>query len=283
MSKNLKNKEKALIEVKRLKAEKFFKSLNFEKRQYVLEFAELKNVDFQDRFLHDIDLCTTAAIVETFEHLSFEEIKNLCERIGELYGSHIKTIKERGNSMAKLNKIQDDVRVEVNKLLGNGLNQKKSIDELKIKFPLLSIAELTNAYKKVKEEFKSKKVVKIEEDKKEISTDEAVKYIFSEEPEYKIPEEIKEEIKAEVKDIIKESSLKVLSKEIIAIGAFGEYKKNEKGVTVKSKNITFGSIKDVRKRTKDEIEKIKSQIENLKIDMDNLAGIALEVEEMFSM
>lgn len=279
MSKNLKNKEKALIEVKRLKAEKFFKSLNFEKRQYVLEFAELKNADFQDRFLHDIDLCTTAAIVETFEDLSFEEIKNLCERIGELYGSHIKTIKERGNSMAKLNKIQDDVRVEVNKLLENGLNQKKSVEELKIKFPLLSIAELTNAYKKVKEEFKSKKVVKIEEGKKEISTEEAVKYIFSEEPEYKIPEEIK----AEVKDISKESNLKVLSKEIIAVGTFGEYKKNEKGVTVKSKNITFGSIKDVRKRTEDEIEKIKKQIENLKIDMDNLAGIALEVEEMFSM
>ena len=178
-----------------------------------------------------------------------------------------------------------------------GCNQKVSVKLLQEEFPTLSIAMITNAFKKVKAMVKEEKTleavkeaVKLEEVKNEVEYDEEIEamaeYILEEEVKESIVEEKEAEKKAKeaekkreipaVEDKVEEikvegsekemSNLKVV-KEVVKVvsreleGEFGKYIADENGV--KREDKTFKDLAAVEIYKKEQLAKFEREIAEL--------------------
>lgn len=288
----------ALAMQEKIKIEKWFKSLNFTQRHYLERYAEEYYRRTQDPINEAMDCCISAALIQWFEELEYNDILEFQDFMLELMKDHVeidKGLKARGiDIMKNKRELEPQVRIKATELIKEGKNQKAAIEILASDFPTLSKASLTNAFKKVKQEIKdadklkaitavTKKridageVIKAEDVIKENEgiTEEhkaAYKEIFNEPYE----EELKIEREREIADFAKENNsertLKIVRKETVAIGKYGEYTLNLDGVKVGIWN--FKNIADINKYEKMEVEKLKKQIAEVE-------GRAAEAREMF--
>lgn len=265
----------ALAMQEKIKIEKWFKSLNFTQRHYLERYAEEYYRRTQDPINEAMDCCISAALIQWFEELEYNDILEFQDFMLELMKDHVeidKGLKARGiDIMKNKRELEPQVRIKATELIKEGKNQKAAIEILASDFPTLSKASLTNAFKKVKQEIKAEDVIK----ENEGITEEhkaAYKEIFNEPYE----EELKIEREREIADFAKENNsertLKIVRKETVAIGKYGEYTLNLDGVKVGIWN--FKNIADINKYEKMEVEKLKKQIAEVE-------GRAAEAREMF--
>lgn len=255
--------------------QRWVKSLN----PIEIDFIQMYAKELYAPVINNFDCCITATLLQEFEDMSFQEVCIFQDKMIEMLNEHVevdKSLKIKGvDIMANKDKLEPKVVQEVEKILGEGkLNQKQSIEHLKMKFPTLSIASLTNCYKKVKELNKSKMEVTEERAKAE----EKVVTIANKE-EIKAAETEREK---DIKEISKKvDTLKIVSKQIVVEGMFGQYTKTETGVTFKNEYWT--SVKEVKEKTEEVVEELKKQIESLEQKIDYITAVSLEIEQVFNM
>lgn len=295
----------ALAMQEKIKIEKWFKSLNFTQRHYLEKYAEEYYRRTQEPINEAMDCCISAALIQWFEELEYNDILEFQDFMLELMKDHVeidKGLKERGiDIMKNKRELEPQVRAKATELIKEGKNQKAAIEILASVFPTLSKASLTNAFKKVKQEIKDADKLKaiatvtknridagevrkaedvIKENEaslKDKITEEhkaAYEKIFNEkfDEESNKANEREEEIKQFVKDNSTEKTLKIIKKEMVAVGKFGEYTLNLEGLKVGAWN--FKNIADIDKYEKIEVEKLKKQIAEIE-------GRAAEAREMF--
>lgn len=295
----------ALAMQEKIKIEKWFKSLNFTQRHYLERYAEEYYRRIQEPINEAMDCCISAALIQRFEDLEYSDILDFQDFMLELMTEHAnidKGLKARGIDIMKNKKdLEPKVRARATELIKEGKNQKAAIEILAADFATLSKASLTNAFKKVKQEIKdadklkaiatvtkkridagevrkAEDVIKENESslKDKITEEHKTAYekIFNEkfDEDHDKVNEREEEIKQFVKDNSSDGTLKIIKKETVAIGKFGEYTLNMEGVKVGIWN--FKNISDVNRYKKMEVEKLKRQIAEIE-------GRAAEAREMF--
>lgn len=299
-SKKLANTDKnimALAMQEKIKIEKWLKGLNFTQRHYLELYAQEYYKRTQAPINEAMDCCISAALIQMFEELDYDEILEFQEFMLELIREHVeidKGLKERGIDIMKNKKdLEPKVRVRVEELVKAGEKQSESIKILAIEFPTLSKASLTNAYKQVKQEIKDaedlKETVK-KETRKEVNKEVEVKLPFTEEEKEKInqdhieayekifnePFEEISEREREIKEFVEKhnlkTELKVIKREVLAIGKYGEYIRDLEGVKVA--DLLFKSIEEVNQYEKIQIDKLRKRIEEIE-------GFAAESRDMF--
>lgn len=252
-----------------------------------LEFIHMYAKETYAPIINNFDLCSTAALIQQFEGMSLEEIYEFQTTVTDLMREETEVEKELNKKgidiMKNMKEIEPKIRKDIEKMLTKGVkSQKQAIEDLKMKYPTLSIASITNCYKKVKTDFKDK-----------LDTEKAAEYILEdsvkEEPKKVVTVAAKEEITATVEDRkeeIKEianrvDTLRVISKQIVVEGIYGQYTKNEDGVKFCDEYWTSSDA--VRKDAAMKVEKLKEEIEKLEKEMDHITGKALELEQVFAM
>ena len=303
-----KEKEKKKETNKKVEAMAWFKSLPPTKQLLIDSLIKMEAKKENSNLIEAIDRCFSAAIIQEFDFLEWEDVKKIIDNSADLMlddANKMKKLKDRfGGSyeMAtkKINELGPEVENRIRELICAGYNQKVSIKMLQEEFKDLSTAMITNAYKKTKaiikdeqklkeiaiQEEKSEEVVNrikevIEESDNEI--EDAIEYIFDE----KIKKEnVKEEPQIQIER--KNSKLKVV-KEITKIierevqGEYGLYNIRGAVVTVDEK-FAFSNVEDVNSWASFEREELVKQLEEIKAKINHVNSCeaeAIEVIETF--
>ena len=303
-----KEKEKKKETNKKVEAMAWFKSLPPTKQLLIDSLIKMEAKKENSNLIEAIDRCFSAAIIQEFDFLEWEDVKKIIDNSADLMlddAQKMKKLKDRfGGSyeMAtkKINELGPEVENRIRELIGAGYNQKVSIKMLQEEFKDLSTAMITNAYKKtkaiIKDEQKLKEIAIQEEKSEEVvnrikevigepdnEIEDAIEYIFDE----KIKKEnAKEESQKQVE--IKNSKLKVV-KEITKVierevqGEYGLYNIRGAVVTVDEK-FAFSNVEDVNSWASFEREELVKQLEEIKAKINHVNSCeaeAIEVIETF--
>lgn len=303
-----KEKEKKRETNKKVEAMAWFKSLPQTKQLLIDSLIKMEAKKENSNLIEAIDRCFSAAIIQEFDFLEWEDVKKIIDNSADLMlddANKMKKLKDRfGGSyeMAtkKINELGPEVENRIRELICAGYNQKVSIKMLQEEFKDLSTAMITNAYKKtkaiIKDEQKLKEIAIQEEKSEEVvnrikevigepdnEIEDAIEYIFDE----KIKKEnVKEESQKQVE--IKNSKLKVV-KEITKVierevqGEYGLYNIRGAVVTVDEK-FAFSNVEDVNSWASFEREELVKQLEEIKAKINHVNSCeaeAIEVIETF--
>ena len=303
-----KEKEKKKETNKKVEAMAWFKSLPPTKQLLIDSLIKMEAKKENSNLIEAIDRCFSAAIIQEFDFLEWEDVKKIIDNSADLMlddANKMKKLKDRfGGSyeMAtkKINELGPEVENRIRELICAGYNQKVSIKMLQEEFKDLSTAMITNAYKKtkaiIKDEQKLKEIAIQEEKSEEVvnrikevigepdnEIEDAIEYIFDE----KIKKEnVKEEPQIQIER--KNSKLKVV-KEITKIierevqGEYGLYNIRGAVVTVDEK-FAFSNVEDVNSWASFEREELVKQLEEIKAKINHVNSCeaeAIEVIETF--
>lgn len=316
-------KEKKKEENKKVEALAWFRALPPTKKVLINSLVKLEAEENTNNMIEAIYRCLSATLIQSLEDLELEEINKIIDKCVGLMEEDTKKIRKLKESLGgsydmaikKVNKMGEVVEKRVRELIEEGFNQKVSIKMLQEEFKDLSIAMLTNAYKKTKasvvEEEKGNDV--LGESDKEVA--DALEYIFEDELKEDVKDNIADENKAhteekedkcinipkeiekanteennKVETIVKNknSKLKVV-KEITKVierdvqGEYGLY--NIKGTVVTvDEEFAFSSAKDVSCWASTEREGLLKQMEEIKAKINHINSCeqeAIEVIETF--
>lgn len=303
-----KEKEKKKETNKKVEAMAWFKSLPPTKQLLIDSLIKMEAKKENSNLIEAIDRCFSAAIIQEFDFLEWEDVKKIIDNSADLMlddANKMKKLKDRfGGSyeMAtkKINELGPEVENRIRELICAGYNQKLSIKMLQEEFKDLSTAMITNAYKKtkaiIKDEQKLKEIAIQEEKSEEVvnrikevigepdnEIEDAIEYIFDE----KIKKEnVKEEPQIQIER--KNSKLKVV-KEITKVierevqGEYGLYNIRGAVVTVDEK-FAFSNVEDVNSWASFEREELVKQLEEIKAKINHVNSCeaeAIEVIETF--
>ena len=303
-----KEKEKKKETNKKVEAMAWFKSLPPTKQLLIDSLIKMEAKKENSNLIEAIDRCFSAAIIQEFDFLEWEDVKKIIDNSADLMlddANKMKKLKDRfGGSyeMAtkKINELGPEVENRIGELICAGYNQKVSIKMLQEEFKDLSTAMITNAYKKtkaiIKDEQKLKEIAIQEEKSEEVvnrikevigepdnEIEDAIEYIFDE----KIKKEnVKEEPQIQIER--KNSKLKVV-KEITKVierevqGEYGLYNIRGAVVTVDEK-FAFSNVEDVNSWASFEREELVKQLEEIKAKINHVNSCeaeAIEVIETF--
>lgn len=303
-----KEKEKKKETNKKVEAMAWFKSLPPTKQLLIDSLIKMEAKKENSNLIEAIDRCFSAAIIQEFDFLEWEDVKKIIDNSADLMlddANKMKKLKDRfGGSyeMAtkKINELGPEVENRIGELIAAGYNQKLSIKMLQEEFKDLSTAMITNAYKKtkaiIKDEQKLKEIAIQEEKSEEVvnrikevigepdnEIEDAIEYIFDE----KIKKEnVKEEPQIQIER--KNSKLKVV-KEITKVierevqGEYGLYNIRGAVVTVDEK-FAFSNVEDVNSWASFEREELVKQLEEIKAKINHVNSCeaeAIEVIETF--
>lgn len=230
----LQDREEQQKRKREIKLEKWFKGLSKDQKVLIEEMAKIESKKAIERAGDYLNHSITAAATLVFEDKSLKEINKMFDLSAAMFTESTEKEKELKNEfggtyMSKLKDLEKELILESTKLIKNKVKQSEAIKELIFKFPKLSKAQITNCYKKVKEDITpllnnkiEPKTTKVVDDKVESKKIEEVK-----EPENK--EEIKD---MEVKKV---SSLKIKNIKLEVEGNNGTYIA-EKGTVKLDKN-----------------------------------------------
>lgn len=316
-------KEKKKEENKKVEALAWFRALPPTKKVLINSLVKLEAEENTNNMIEAIYRCLSATLIQSLEDLELEEINKIIDKCVGLMEEDTKKIRKLKESLGgsydmaikKVNKMGEVVEKRVRELIEEGFNQKVSIKMLQEEFKELSIAMLTNAYKKTKasvvEEEKGNDV--LGESDKEVA--DALEYIFEDELKEDVKDNIADENKTyteekedkginipkeiekanteennKVETIVKNknSKLKVV-KEITKVierdvqGEYGLY--NIKGTVVTvDEEFAFSSAKDVSCWASTEREGLLKQMEEIKAKINHINSCeqeAIEVIETF--
>ena len=303
-----KEKEKKKETNKKVEAMAWFKSLPPTKQLLIDSLIKMEAKKENSNLIEAIDRCFSAAIIQEFDFLEWEDVKKIIDNSADLMlddANKMKKLKDRfGGSyeMAtkKINELGPEVENRIRELICAGYNQKVSIKMLQEEFKDLSTAMITNAYKKtkaiIKDEQKLKEIAIQEEKSEEVvnrikevigepdnEIEDAIEYIFDE----KIKKEnVKEEPQIQIER--KNSKLKVV-KEVTKVierevqGEYGLYNIRGAVVTVDEK-FAFSNVEDVNSWASFEREELVKQLEEIKAKINHVNSCeaeAIEVIETF--
>lgn len=259
---------------KKVEALAWFRSLPETKRVLIDSLIKIEAKKDNESLIQAIDRCFTAAIIQEFDFLEWNEIEQIIDVSAELMmDDAIKTkkMKEKmgGNydmAMKKINEMSPAVEKRIRELIKDGYNQKSSVKMLVEEFRELSTAMLTNAYKKTKslvaDEQKIKTKVEneaLEDSDKEI--DNAVKYIL---------EDNNEEDKKEVIGGHEDDELEIVNEiRILDIkGKFGNY--HVENAIVEFDEMAFMNKSEINSWASEKREKIAKEIAILKSKINEI-------------
>ena len=303
-----KEKEKKKETNKKVEAMAWFKSLPPTKQLLIDSLIKMEAKKENSNLIEAIDRCFSAAIIQEFDFLEWEDVKKIIDNSADLMLDDANKMKKLKDSFGgsyematkKINELGPEVENRIRELIGAGYNQKVSIKMLQEEFKDLSTAMITNAYKKtkaiIKDEQKLKEIAIQEEKSEEVvnrikevigepdnEIEDAIEYIFDE----KIKKEnVKEEPQKQVE--IKNSKLKVV-KEITKVieryvqGEYGLYNIRGAVVTVDEK-FAFSNVEDVNSWASFEREELVKQLEEIKAKINHVNSCeaeAIEVIETF--
>lgn len=313
-------KEKKKESNKKVEAMAWLRSLPPAKQTLINSLVKIEAKKDNDNLLQAIDRCFSAAVIQEFENLEWQDIERVIDKSAELMlddAHKVKSLKESlgGSYDMAIKKINEEMAPEVEKrvreLIAEGFNQKVSIKMLQEEFRDLSTAMLTNAYKKTKAKVAEEKANEIKdvlgEPDKEVA--DALEYIFEDEIQEDVevenkaileekedkgintPKEIEkantEENKG-VETMVKKSKLKVVNEVIKVIerdvqGEYGLY--NIKGTVVTvDEEFAFSSVEDVNCWASSEREMLLKQMEEIKAKINHINSCeheAIEVIETY--
>lgn len=295
-------KEKKKESNKKVEALAWFRSLPPAKQILIDSLVKIEAKKDNDNLLQAIDRCFSAAVIQEFENLEWQDIERVIDKSAELMlddAHKMKNLKESlGGSydmaVKKVNEMGEVVEKRVRELITEGFNQKVSIKMLQEEFKDLSTAMLTIAYKKTKaavvEEEKgndvSNKIKEVlGEPDKEVA--DALEYIFEEENKAIVEEKENKGINAPkeiekantegnkgVKTMVKNSKLRVRSVE----GEHGIYNIGDSVVTIGE--FAFGSTKEVNKWASNEREELIKQMNEIKDKINHINSCEEEITEV---
>ena len=303
-----KEKEKKKETNKKVEAMAWFKSLPPTKQLLIDSLIKMEAKKENSNLIEAIDRCFSAAIIQEFDFLEWEDVKKIIDNSADLMlddANKMKKLKDRfGGSyeMAtkKINELGPEVENRLREVIGAGYNQKVSIKMLQEEFKDLSTAMITNAYKKtkaiIKDEQKLKEIAIQEEKSEEVvnrikevigepdnEIEDAIEYIFDE----KIKKEnVKEEPQIQIER--KNSKLKVV-KEVTKVierevqGEYGLYNIRGAVVTV-NEEFAFMNVEDVNCWASATREELVKQLEEIKSKINHVNSCeaeAIEVIETF--
>ena len=303
-----KEKEKKKETNKKVEAMAWFKSLPPTKQLLIDSLIKMEAKKENSNLIEAIDRCFSAAIIQEFDFLEWEDVKKIIDNSADLMLDDAQKMKKLKDSFGgsyemaikKINELGPEVEDRIREVIGAGYNQKVSIKMLQEEFKDLSTAMITNAYKKtkaiIKDEQKLKEIAIQEEKSEEVvnrikevigepdnEIEDAIEYIFDE----KIKKEnVKEEPQKQVE--IKNSKLKVV-KEITKVieryvqGEYGLYNIRGAVVTVDEK-FAFSNVEDVNSWASFEREELVKQLEEIKAKINHVNSCeaeAIEVIETF--
>ena len=303
-----KEKEKKKETNKKVEAMAWFKSLPPTKQLLIDSLIKMEAKKENSNLIEAIDRCFSAAIIQEFDFLEWEDVKKIIDNSADLMlddANKMKKLKDRfGGSyeMAtkKINELGPEVENRIRDFICAGYNQKVSIKMLQEEFKDLSTAMITNAYKKtkaiIKDEQKLKEIAIQEEKSEEVvnrikevigepdnEIEDAIEYIFDE----KIKKEnVKEDPQIQIER--KNSKLKVV-KEVTKVierevqGEYGLYNIRGAVVTVDEK-FAFSNVEDVNSWASFEREELVKQLEEIKAKINHVNSCeaeAIEVIETF--
>lgn len=206
---------------------------------------------FKDRMAEVEEImsrCVSAYFIELFPDKSWQDIFNIENGLAKLMVEDTekwrRLLEGKDGKMGKkvLKELEEKVRNSAKDLIEKDEKQKEAIEILVNLYPMLSRACVTTAYKKVKSELAIDKEVKNSEVEK------ATEYIFGEDNQ----QELKEEVQDMKKEEVRVSNLKVVKKVLEVEGEFGTYTVNENGITTGEEN--FKSVEDLRKYKEKELK-----------------------------
>lgn len=228
-----------------------------------------------DDFKGSLDRALLTIIIEYFPDKSWSELDRVVDRFGEhviedsnktiLLENECKGDRELMNKIVQ--KYENELKERVNKLLEDGVSQKKAVEMLIIEFPKLSKSMITNNYKRLKSEYDEQleedlkvqeaadeimEIMNEKEGNKEVDKilEEADKFVEQAEKEPKIvcngnscriveedaiEVKEKEKVMSVVKNEVKKSGLKVLS--MTVQGENGTYKVCPEGIELSNSNM----------------------------------------------
>lgn len=299
-------KEKKKESNKKVEAMAWLRSLPPAKQTLIDSLVKIEAKKDNDNLLQAIDRCFSAAVIQEFENLEWQDIERVIDKSAELMlddAHKMKSLKESlGGSydmaIKKVNGMEELVEKRVRELIAEGFNQKVSIKMLQEEFRDLSTAMLTNAYKKTKAKVAEEKANEIKdvlgEPDKEVA--DALEYIFEDEMKEDVevenkaileekedkgintPKEIEkantEENKG-VETMVKKSKLKVRSVE----GEHGIYNISDSVVTV-DEEFAFSSVKEVNCWASSEREVLLKQLEEIKAKINHINSCEQEAIEV---
>lgn len=300
-------KEKKKESNKKVEAMAWLRSLPPAKQTLIDSLVKIEAKKDNDNLLQAIDRCFSAAVIQEFENLEWQDIERVIDKSAELMlddAHKVKSLKESlgGSYDMAIKKINEEMAPEVEKrvreLIAEGFNQKVSIKMLQEEFRDLSTAMLTNAYKKTKAKVAEEKANEIKdvlgEPDKEVA--DALEYIFEDEIQEDVevenkaileekedkgintPKEIEkantEENKG-VETMVNKSKLKVRSVE----GEHGIYKISDSVVTV-DEEFAFSSVKEVNCWASSEREVLLKQMEEIKAKINHINSCEQEAIEV---
>lgn len=259
---------------KKVEALAWFRSLPETKRVLIDSLIKIEAKKDNESLIQAIDRCFTAAIIQEFDFLEWNEIEQIIDVSAELMMDDViktKKMKEKtgGNydmAMKKINEMSPAVEKRIRELIKDGYNQKSSVKMLVEEFRELSTAMLTNAYKKTKslvaDEQKIKTKVEneaLEDSDKEI--DNAVKYIL---------EDNNEEDKKEVIEGHEDDELEIVNEiRILDIkGKFGNY--HVENAIVEFDEMAFMNKSEINSWASEKREKIAKEIAILKSKINEI-------------
>ena len=303
-----KEKEKKKETNKKVEAMAWFKSLPPTKQLLIDSLIKMEAKKENSNLIEAIDRCFSAAIIQEFDFLEWEDVKKIIDNSADLMLDDANKMKKLKDSFGgsyematkKINELGPEVENRIRELICAGYNQKVSIKMLQEEFKDLSTAMITNAYKKtkaiIKDEQKLKEIAIQEEKSEEVvnrikevigepdnEIEDAIEYIFDE----KIKKEnVKEEPQIQIER--KNSKLKVV-KEITKVierevqGEYGLYNIRGAVVTVDEK-FAFSNVEDVNSWASFEREELVKQLEEIKAKINHVNSCeaeAIEVIETF--
>ena len=303
-----KEKEKKKETNKKVEAMAWFKSLPPTKQLLIDSLIKMEAKKENSNLIEAIDRCFSAAIIQEFDFLEWEDVKKIIDNSADLMLDDANKMKKLKDSFGgsyematkKINELGPEVENRIRELICAGYNQKVSIKMLQEEFKDLSTAMITNAYKKtkaiIKDEQKLKEIAIQEEKSEEVvnrikevigepdnEIEDAIEYIFDE----KIKKEnVKEEPQIQIER--KNSKLKVV-KEVTKVierevqGEYGLYNIRGAVVTVDEK-FAFSNVEDVNSWASFEREELVKQLEEIKAKINHVNSCeaeAIEVIEKF--
>ena len=303
-----KEKEKKKETNKKVEAMAWFKSLPPTKQLLIDSLIKMEAKKENSNLIEAIDRCFSAAIIQEFDFLEWEDVKKIIDNSADLMLDDANKMKKLKDSFGgsyematkKINELGPEVEDRIREVIGAGYNQKLSIKMLQEEFKDLSTAMITNAYKKtkaiIKDEQKLKEIAIQEEKSEEVvnrikevigepdnEIEDAIEYIFDE----KIKKEnVKEEPQIQIER--KNSKLKVV-KEITKVierevqGEYGLYNIRGAVVTVDEK-FAFSNVEDINSWASFEREELVKQLEEIKAKINHVNSCeaeAIEVIETF--
>lgn len=150
-----------------------------------------------DILLDNIGTSISAALIYTFDS-SEKEIGEFLDIFDNMLDENVKFVKREGKDWKmKLEKIEPKVLELVEKLLKEGVSKKDLVGKVRDEYPELTRGQIFNAYKISKEKIKE------ENEKTELTVDQAVDYIFKD----KVVEEVSNNLEKEILEM-KEADIK---------------------------------------------------------------------------